>query len=151
MIISHARDKSLVGVILAVAVALAAVGVPLAASPAAAAVTGTSCSAKGAFGQGTWTWNGKNSIRGLNLTVTDTAADGHRVAIRLVTAGSDLDAHHWSWHHLYAGKGSSDTWSTTAEDSRGLKRVSIEAAVFEGNDHKAGSLLNPAFQFVVEN
>ncbi|MGJ5751413.1 hypothetical protein [Streptomyces puniciscabiei] len=73
----------------------------------------------------------------MSLYVKDTAADGHDVAVRLVTRRSNGTDHYWSWHHLYAGQGTDQTWNTTASDSGGIRLVWREVAVMEG-----GSVLN---------
>ncbi|MFV5992285.1 hypothetical protein ACNPQM_07480 [Streptomyces sp. NPDC056231] len=125
----------------------AAVAIPVAASPAAAAPVGASCSITGAKGSGSWEFVNANSIKNVNLTVTDTAADGHHVAIRLLTVDRNLVSHNWTLHHLYDGKGTSHTWTTTATDTRGLKYVYIEVSVMEGSDELAmcndRSITNP--------
>ncbi|WP_201051683.1 hypothetical protein [Streptomyces sp. MBT53] len=65
--------------------------------------------------------------------MADTRADGHHVAIRLVTRKSDGSDHYWTWHHLYAGEGTSQTWDTTASDSAGIHTVWRQVGLFEGD------------------
>jgi hypothetical protein len=83
--------------------------------------------------------NIKNSttLTDVNLSVKDTRADSHHVAIRLVTRRSNGTDHYWSWHSVYSGSGTHDSWLTTATDSGGIKLVWREIAVFEG-DSKVG-------------
>ncbi|AQU67592.1 hypothetical protein [Streptomyces niveus] len=120
---------------LVVAGAAAAVIVPAAASPAAATASavGASCSVTGASGSGSWVFAGRTQLNSVTLRITDTAADGHHVAIQLQTVQGSGSSHLWPLHHEYGGKGASHTWNTTATDSRGIKYAYIEAFVMEGN------------------
>ncbi|MET9915570.1 hypothetical protein ABZZ04_00555 [Streptomyces sp. NPDC006435] len=127
----HAR-KNLLG--LTAACITAAVTIPVAASPAAAESVGASCSIRGAKGRGSWEFVDANSIKNVNLTVTDTAADGHHVTIQLTTVDRNLKSHSWKRHHVYDGKGASHTWTTSATDSRGLKYVYIEVNLMDGDE-----------------
>ncbi|MER5612696.1 hypothetical protein [Streptomyces sp. NPDC002215] len=124
--------RNLIG--LTAACITSAVVIPVAASPAAAEAVGASCSITGAKGNGSWEFVNANTIKNVNLTVTDTAADGHHVAIQLTTVDRNLKSHSWTRHHLYDGKGSSHTWTTSATDTRGLKYVYIEVNLMEGSD-----------------
>ncbi|MEV1081670.1 hypothetical protein AB0I98_26055 [Streptomyces sp. NPDC050211] len=123
--------------------ALAAVLVPLAASPAAAAGASASCSVTGGTGSASWTWVSRTKINPLTITVKDTKADGYHPAVRLVTyTGSTVK--HWSWHHVYGGNGASETWHTSAEDSRGIKHAGVEVQLYDGSTevNKAGLTTN---------
>ncbi|MGW2488831.1 hypothetical protein ACWCV9_16695 [Streptomyces sp. NPDC001606] len=128
---------------MAMAGGLAAAGLMVAtltAHPAAAAWQGCSVPwRKGinvpylaATGGGDQTYTGKNSLDDVSLYVKDTAADGLHVAIRLVTRRSDGSDHYWSWHHLYSGGGTSQTWNTKASDTAGIRKVFREVGVFKG-------------------
>lgn len=67
------------------------------------------------------------------LKVKDTAADGHHAAIRVNTWDANLNAHTWSWHRNYGGSGSTETWNTYLNDTRGIRQVRIDVAVAEGS------------------
>ncbi|MFD3933270.1 hypothetical protein [Streptomyces sp. NPDC058614] len=117
--------------------------VPLATPAQAATSAWRSCSAVYAdgvetpdlvaTGGGNENFTGRNSLSNVNLYVKDTHADGHHVAVRLVTRQSDGSNHYWSWHHLYAGSGTDESWLTTASDSGGIRLVWREIALFEGS------------------
>ncbi|MFI6084422.1 hypothetical protein ACIBBB_26205 [Streptomyces sp. NPDC051217] len=119
---------------LVVAGAAAAVIVPAAASPAAAAVNavGASWGVTGASGSGFWVFAGRTQLNSVSLRVTDTSADGHRVAIQLQTVRGSGATHLWPLHHDYGGNGASHTWNTTATDSLGIEYAYIEVFVREG-------------------
>ncbi|MEV8430820.1 hypothetical protein [Streptomyces chartreusis] len=134
--------------------AVAAVLIPLAAGPAAAAGASASCSVTGGTGSATWTWVSKTKIDPLKISVKDTKADGYHPAVRLVTyTGSTVK--HWSWHHVTGGSGSSETWNTSAEDSRGIKHAGVEVQLYDGGTEVnegglttncySGGKLNPYF------
>jgi hypothetical protein len=115
--------------------ALACLSIPLMASPAAAdsMVTGN-CSGTGTYGAYTGYFVSSTKVDPLRLRVLDTEADGHHVAIRLVTVENDGDHVAWSFRHYYGGSGGEATWDTYASSSNGIAAVRIQAAVFEGND-----------------
>ncbi|MEU9912234.1 hypothetical protein [Streptomyces sp. NPDC051001] len=115
--------------------ALACLSIPLVASPAAAdsMVTG-SCTATGGYGAYTGFFTSSTRVDPLRLRVLDTAADGHHVAIRLVTVENDGDHIAWSFRHYYGGNGGEATWDTYASSSNGIAAVRIQAGVFEGDD-----------------
>ncbi|QHY96895.1 hypothetical protein SSPS47_17455 [Streptomyces sp. S4.7] len=118
------------------AAAAAVIVVPAAASPAGATASavGASCSVTGASGSGSWVFASRTRLNSVVLKITDTAADGHHVAIQLQTVRGSGASHLWMLHHEYGGKGASHTWNTTATDSLGIKYAYIEAFVMEGND-----------------
>ncbi|MEV7033174.1 hypothetical protein AB0N99_23510 [Streptomyces sp. NPDC093272] len=133
----------------ALVLSLTSVGVLIAATPAQANTDAwRECSAvyldgihgpvTGASGGGNENLKNSTTLTDVNLTVKDTRADGHHVAIRLVTRRSDGTDHNWPWHGVYSGAATSDSWFTTATDSGGIKLVWREVAVFEG-DSKLGS------------
>ncbi|MEU8959454.1 hypothetical protein AB0C93_34795 [Streptomyces sp. NPDC048518] len=130
---------------IALAVAAAGLTVPAVASPAGA--VGDSCAVPGAAGSFNFSWDGKYRLKGLKLTVKDTAADNHHAAIRLITVRSNNTAKTWSWHHNYKGKNKTQTWPTSANDTAGIKRASIEVGVLEGDNDLhtcgVGSIKNP--------
>lgn len=135
---------------LAVAVMAAAAIIPAAASPAAAApsAVGASCSVPGASGSGSWVFASRTQLNSVSLKITDTAADGHHVAIRLLTV-QGTTTHKWPLHHEYGGKGSTQTWNTTASDSLGIKYAYIEVLVMEGDSIVTScgdrSVINPYY------
>lgn len=92
----------------------------------------------GATGGGLESVKNSTTLTDVGLTVWDTSADGHHVGVRLVTRRSNGTNHYWSWHELYAGSGTHDSWKTSATDSGGIEKVWEEVAVFEG-DSKLGS------------
>ncbi len=109
------------------------------------------CSTTGGYGFGSWIWSSKTKITSVTLKGKDTKADGYHPAIRLVTVTSAGNVRYWSWHHVYGGKDATETWNTSAEDSNGIKRASIEVGIFNGSN-KVDSLgcgsagpLNPQF------
>ncbi|MGW0551399.1 hypothetical protein [Streptomyces altiplanensis] len=97
----------------------------------------------GAVGGGNQAYTGRNSLTDVSLSVSDTLADGHHVAVRLVTRRSNGSDHYWSWRRLYAGNGTSQTWTTTASDSGGIHLVFREVAVFEGSSMIANCITAP--------
>ncbi|MGW3085938.1 hypothetical protein [Streptomyces sp. NPDC001108] len=137
--------KKLMG--MAAACIAAAVAIPATASPAAAEPVGAACSVTGASGSGSWEFVNANSLKNVNLTVKDTAADGHHVAIRLMTVNRSGVSHNWPLHHLYDGKGSSHTWTTTATDTNGIKYAYVEVFLMEGSNDlqmcNDRSIMNP--------
>ncbi|MFC8367049.1 hypothetical protein ACFUIT_03510 [Streptomyces sp. NPDC057239] len=105
-------------------------------SPASAATFTAACNTTGANGSLYSTgWDyGEKKIPYISLAVGDSAADGHHVAIRLVTYGyAPDDVTYWQWHHYYGGKGGADSWETSATSERSIAGFKIQAAVFEGS------------------
>ncbi|MGW1408118.1 hypothetical protein [Streptomyces sp. NPDC002403] len=137
--------KKLLG--MAAACIAATVAIPATASPAAAESVGAACSVTGASGSGSWEFVNANSLKNVNLTIKDTAADGHHVAIQLHTVNRSGGSRYWTMHHLYDGKGSSHTWTTTATDNNGIKYAYIEVWVMEGStwlqNCQDRSIINP--------
>lgn len=86
----------------------------------------------------------KTYLDAVHLTVSDTNADGHHVAVRLVTRRNDGTDHFWSWHALYSGAGTGDSWDTTATDSAGIRLIYEEVGVFEG-DSRLGGCVTTAY------
>ncbi|MFE1952220.1 hypothetical protein ACFW9D_17370 [Streptomyces sp. NPDC059524] len=114
---------------------LACLTVPLVASPAAASSMATgNCSYSAVYGAYTGFYTGQNTVNPLRLRVLDTKADGHGVAIRLVTRTNSGADKAWSWHHYKGGNGGEQSWDTSATDSAGISSMGIQAAVFEGDD-----------------
>ncbi len=139
---------------LAVTLGLTAVGVLIAATPAQANtdaweecsapyLAGTSGVVIGAVGGGNENITSSTHLDDVQLYVKDTRADGHHVAIRLVTRRFNGTDHYWSWHHLYAGAGTSDSWLTSATDSGGIKLVWREIAVMEGDSIVGNCITKP--------
>ncbi|NUR67272.1 MAG: hypothetical protein HOQ47_16070 [Streptomyces sp.] len=101
---------------------------------ASAASGGAACSTNGASGSMTFT-NWSNDHVDISGWVKDTAADGHHVAIRLVSTdgGSPVEVK-WPWRHEYDGNGSKLSFTTYASDSNGMLRfVGVRVAVMEGD------------------
>ncbi|MFI8227574.1 hypothetical protein ACIGDI_01975 [Streptomyces sp. NPDC085900] len=103
--------------------------------------------AVGATGGGSEQPSSRTHLDNVNLRVTDTRADGHHVAVRLVTRRSDGTDHYWAWHSVYSGANTSDSWDTSATDSGGIRLVWQEVGVFEG-DSKLGSCYTQAYSGV---
>jgi hypothetical protein len=107
------------------------------------ATTGTSqasdefddCTTTGASGWVSADWRGSiTEIVDVGLGVADTSADGHHVAVRLMTHDSGGDIRYWSWHHWSEGNDTSNTWYTTAQDSNsGIRDVGVQVGRFEGS------------------
>ncbi|MEU8711164.1 hypothetical protein [Streptomyces sp. NPDC048663] len=122
---------------LAAGFAAAAVATIAFSGQASAAET-ASCSTTGARGSMGATYptgdNWQYAEFKIALSVTDTAADGHHVAVRLLTKAIGTDAvTKWSWHSLLTGKGDTLTLSTTAQTSWGIWATGVEVARFEGD------------------
>ncbi|MBC9714283.1 hypothetical protein H9Y04_17115 [Streptomyces sp. TRM66268-LWL] len=116
---------------IALAAIAAAFIIPAVATPAAAARG--SCGTTGASGSMTFDWSGKYRMNNLELRVKDTLADGHHVAIRLVTLRSDGSSKYWDWHRNYKGAEITSVWFTYAYDTGGITKALIEVARFEGS------------------
>ncbi len=122
---------------------LAALTIPLTASPAAALENDGWCpviqvkhftptkTAQGWLGNN---WSNMYRLDPVNLTVKDDYADGHHVAVRLVTWQLDGGIHYWKWRHNYDGNNKSKSWSTEASDNEGIAYAAVQAGVFEGDD-----------------
>jgi hypothetical protein len=127
----------------AAAAAASVVTAALCASPASAVIRPNEpqpdynlvCNATGVRGTAQiWDWySGATSVP-INFIVTDTAADGHHVEIRVVgrTDGGGLIT--WPWHSVTTGNGTVGIYSSTANYSAGMYDLGIEAGTFEGSD-----------------
>ncbi|WP_328538307.1 hypothetical protein [Streptomyces sp. NBC_00344] len=118
-----------------VAVSAAAVlALPLCTTPAAAASTVTTTSVTTSFGTASvsaqWRLN-PYKLDPLALTVKDTDADGHSVAVRLVTTG-DAGKHYFPLHEISTGAGTSGTWRTYADPGGWISTASIQICLMEG-------------------
>lgn len=100
---------------------------------ASAASGGAACSVTGASGSLTFTnWTPRHvDISGW---VKDTAADGHHVAIRLVSIDDSTGwVTEWPWHSEYDGNGQTLSFSTYANPTGDdLDYVGAQVAVIEG-------------------
>ncbi|SFX17475.1 hypothetical protein SAMN02787144_1001797 [Streptomyces atratus] len=122
------------------AAAATALLVQLAASPASATsanydegcFTGSVLMA-GASGGGKWDFESKTRLNPMTLSVSDRRADGHHVAVGLVTRRSNGTDHAWPLHHLYAGSGTSQSFGTSASDAGGIRQAWVQVFVLEGN------------------
>ncbi|MFF3884798.1 hypothetical protein [Streptomyces sp. NPDC001914] len=101
---------------------------------ASAASGVAACSTTGASGSLTFTNWSDNHVE-IKGWVKDTAADGHHVAIQLLsTDGSSNNNYPWPWHHEYDGKGAVLPIDTYASNPDGwLRYVGVRVAVWEGD------------------
>ncbi|MET7985517.1 MULTISPECIES: hypothetical protein [unclassified Streptomyces] len=101
---------------------------------ASAASGVAACSVTGASGSFTFTnWTAHHvDISGW---VKDNAADGHHVAIRLVSIDSGTGwVTEWQWHSEYDGNGSTSSFTTFASPpGDALDSVGVQVAVIEGS------------------
>jgi hypothetical protein len=99
-------------------------------------VLNMACTTTGSSGSSTVSgWNtGPNDKLTIQMTVRDTAADGHHAAIRFKTQGYNGVWHDYAWHSDYNGNGTSITVNTTAQDiANGIFGIGIDVATMEGN------------------
>lgn len=99
---------------------------------------------QGAYGGGSEHMASRTFLDDVSLYVKDTRADGHHVRIRLLTRRDDGTTHFWPWHAVYSGSGTSNSWSTTATDSGGIRLIQHEVAVFEG-DTRLGTCVTEGY------
>ncbi|MER6180773.1 hypothetical protein [Streptomyces sp. NPDC001652] len=133
------RRKLTVGLV----TGLAALAVPMAATPAAAAEYSNSCTvvrattgggiANVAYAHVDADWSTRNKMDPVVLLARDNEADGHHVAVRLVTWQADGEVKYWTWRHYYGGNGGQDYWTTSASDSQGIKYAAVQGGLFEGD------------------
>ena len=104
-----------------------------------AATGGASCSTSGATGSLTFT-NWSDNYVDISGWVKDTSADGHNVAIQLISSNGDgAPPTPWPWHHNYNGNGSTLSFTTHASTSGGqLRYIGAHVAVFEGDTIVSG-------------
>ncbi|MEV5780252.1 hypothetical protein AB0L42_04400 [Streptomyces sp. NPDC052287] len=115
-------------------VAAAAIFATATVTEASAASGGAACSVTGASGSLAFTnW----TARHVNISgwVKDTGADGHHVAIRLVSIDDSTGwVTEWPWHSEYDGNGSTASFTTYASPSGDdLDEIGAQVAVFEGS------------------
>ncbi|MEV7318916.1 hypothetical protein [Streptomyces sp. NPDC093970] len=114
-------------------VAAAAIFATTTVTDASAASGGASCSTSGASGSLTFT-NWSDNYVDISGWVKDTAADGHHVAIELISSNGGENLKDWTWHHEYDGNGSTLTFSTHASSTDNwLRYVGVHVAVWEGD------------------
>lgn len=100
---------------------------------ASAASGVAACSTSGASGSMTFT-NWSDNHVDITGWVKDTAADGHHVAIQLLSTDGSAQNYPWPWRHEYDGKGSTLSFSTYASNSNGwLRYIGVNVAVWEGD------------------
>ncbi|MFG3205957.1 hypothetical protein [Streptomyces sp. NPDC048192] len=101
---------------------------------ASAASGGAACSVTGASGSLTFT-NWSATHVDISGWVKDTAADGHHVAIRLVSIDESTGwVTEWPWHSDYDGNGSTLSFATYASPTADhLDYIGAEVAVIEGS------------------
>ncbi|WP_371677689.1 hypothetical protein [Streptomyces sp. NBC_01276] len=114
----------------------AAAGALLVAPASAAASTSTDCSSPGAYGSATWTWAGRGALRDLRLTAVDTADDSRIAGVRLYTLDTAGHTHYRQWRLNANGSGSSQSWTTSLDDARGISRVGVKAAAFDDRGYR---------------
>ncbi|WP_369248539.1 hypothetical protein [Streptomyces sp. R41] len=123
---------SIVGIVATSVIAAFSIG------NAYAATAVSACSTTGSSGGATFaSWTSSHvDINGMN--VYDTKADGHHVAIRLISSNGST-SHYWPWHHNYGGNGTSIIFDTSASDAYGsLKKLTVEVATMEGDEELWG-------------
>ncbi|WP_143658498.1 hypothetical protein [Streptomyces sp. Tue6028] len=101
---------------------------------ASAASGGAACSVTGASGTLAFT-NWTSSHVDISGWVKDTAADGHHVAIRLVSIDEGTGwVTEWPWHSEYDGNGSTNSFTTYASPTtEDLDYIGAQVAVIEGS------------------
>jgi hypothetical protein len=125
---------SIVGIVTASVIAAFSI------STAYAATAYSACSTTGASGGATFTNWTLSHVDIDDMNVYDTKADGHHVAIRLISGnGIGNTYHYWPWHHNYGGNSSSIAFDTSASDAYGpLRELSVEVATLEGDEELWG-------------
>ncbi|MFE9439732.1 hypothetical protein ACFYO2_12075 [Streptomyces sp. NPDC006602] len=105
---------------------------------ASAASGGASCSTTGATGSLTFT-NWSDNYVDISGWVKDTAADGHHVAIQLISMDGSGTVMPWTWRHEYDGNGSTLSFTTHASTTGNwLRYVGVHVAVWEGDKIVSG-------------
>ncbi|MGW1589420.1 hypothetical protein [Streptomyces sp. NPDC002386] len=100
---------------------------------ASAASGGASCSTSGATGSLTFT-NWSDNYVDISGWVKDTAADGHHVAIQLISSQGGETILSWPWRHEYDGNGSTLSFTTHASTTDNwVRHVGVHVAVWEGD------------------
>ncbi|MFG3018193.1 hypothetical protein ACGFZQ_06505 [Streptomyces sp. NPDC048254] len=101
---------------------------------ASAASGGAACSVTGATGSLTFT-NWSAHYVDISGWIKDTAADGHHVAIRLVSIDDSTGfVTEWGWHSEYDGNDQKSSFSTYAAPSGdSLDYIGAQVAVIEGS------------------
>jgi hypothetical protein len=92
------------------------------------------CETTGVYASGTF-HNWTNNYTDMELYVLDEGADRHHVGVRFVSKNANGSIRYWTWHEVFAGKGSHitvDTSASTAES--GLSLIGVQGAVMEGSD-----------------
>ncbi|MFE3163536.1 hypothetical protein [Streptomyces sp. NPDC059224] len=119
-------------------VAAAAIFATATVTDASAASGGASCSTSGASGSLTFT-NWSDNYVDISGWVKDTPADGHHVAIELISSDGGENLKDWTWHHEYDGNGSTLTFSTHASSTgHWLRYAGVSVAVWEGDEIVGG-------------
>ncbi|MEV6017282.1 MULTISPECIES: hypothetical protein [unclassified Streptomyces] len=100
---------------------------------ASAASGVAACSTTGASGSLTFS-NWSDNYVDISGWVKDTVADGHHVAIQLLSSDGSAQNYPWPWHHEYDGEGSVLYVSTHASNANGwLRYIGVVVAVWEGD------------------
>jgi len=102
------------------------------ADAAASSTYSAACSTTGVKGALTFT-NPTAVYSDISGWVTDNAADGHHVAIRLIS-NDTRNTKYWPWRHEYGGSGTTLIFETYVSDSGGdLNYLGAQVAVMEGS------------------
>ncbi|MFJ3900056.1 hypothetical protein [Streptomyces sp. NPDC090025] len=127
---------------LTTAAALGAVSLALTtATPANAETTsGTvGCNTSGAHGEYRYSnYHGPDATVTINFTLTDTAADGNSVRVRMISMDTHGAVTSYPWRVNSGGYLSTSEWQTTASNRGGLFDIGIEVA----RANKDGSIRN---------
>jgi hypothetical protein len=67
------------------------------------------------------------------MSVSDTAADGHHVRMRLITKNHVGTIKYWAWHANYGGAGTEKWLDTYAKEDSGIFDAGIQIGRFEGD------------------
>ncbi|MGW9300720.1 hypothetical protein ACWHA3_07800 [Streptomyces cyaneofuscatus] len=99
-----------------------------------AAVDIADCFTTGAYGIVTYQYSGAvNDTVYIDLGVKDRLADGHHVAVRLITVDTGDRTKYWTWRHWYEGNNTGHTYYTTAQLDSGISKVGVQVGRFEGS------------------
>ncbi|MCX2184229.1 hypothetical protein KV205_27400 [Streptomyces sp. SKN60] len=88
-----------------------------------------SCSTTGAFGDYQYSnWYGPDATIKVSFSLTDNAADGNSVRIRMMSLDVNGAVTHYPWRSNAGGYGTTSKWQTTASNGRGLFEIGVQVA-----------------------
>ncbi|MFD8011986.1 hypothetical protein [Streptomyces sp. NPDC058955] len=124
--------------ITAASVLVSALALSISTAGSANAATGFTvirgCGTTGAYGDMSATnWYGPDATINVKFTLTDIAADGLSVRIRLVSKDTFGRIHYYPWRTNAQGNGKTSTWHTTASHTNGLFDIGIQVARVNGD------------------